>query len=153
MLHQVMYDKKAFRFSEYNVAKSVGDIHPGQLFQLNDDSEWEYADGTRKAYPTLNKRYPGKGYGSQNERIEGRDDVTQTGKISCLSGNFEIATDQFDKQAAFKVGDALYPSTDAAKKGLLTKFDSSNAAHKVQFIAGFVTKLPNKNNGLLKYHG
>lgn len=153
MLQAVMYDKKAFRLSGYNVSVSVTDIHPGQLFHLNDASEWEYADGTRKAYPTLNKRYPGKGYGPQNERLEGRDDVTQTGKIACLSGNFELGTDQFDKQAAFRVGDALYPSTDPTKKGLLTKFDASNPAHKVQFIAGYVTMLPAKNSNFLKYHG
>lgn len=154
MLKKDMYEKKAFRLSLYDVDDSVKEIHDGQFFQLNDQSKWVYADGTRKAYPSLNRRYAGKGFGPQKERLEGRDDVSRSGKIAVLAGNYEVATDQYDKDASFTGGAALYVSTDPAKKGLLTVFDSANAAHLPHLIVGFVTEIPGPNNDqFLRFHG
>lgn len=154
MLKKDMYEKKAIRLSLYDVDPSVAEIHDGQFFQLNDQGKWVYADGTRKAYPSLLRRYAGAGFGPQKERLEGRDEVTRTGKLSVLAGNYEIASDQFDKDASYTHGAALYVSTDAAKKGLVTLFDSANPAHKAQFIVGYVTEVPTANNGqFLRFHG
>ena len=153
MLKKDMYEKKAFRLSLYEVDDSVGEIQDGQFFSLNNLKKWVYADGTRKAYPSLNRRFAGKGLGPQKERLEGRDDVSRTGKIAVLAGNYEIATDQFDKDASFEGGQALYVSTDPTNKGLLTPFDESNAAHKAHLIVGYVTELPAQNEGFLRFHG
>lgn len=154
MLKKDMYEKKAFRLSLYDVDPSVTDVHDGQFFQLNDAGKWVYADGTRKAYPTLNRRFKGAGFGTQKERLEGRDDVTRSGKIACLAGNYEIASDQYDKDAAYTFGAALVVSTDPAKKGLLTMFDPGNAAHKAHLIVGWVTEIPSAKNDLfLRFHG
>lgn len=154
MLKKDQYEKKAFRLSLYDVDPLVTDIHDGQFFQLNDAGKWTYADGTRKAYPTINRRFAGKGFGPQQERLEGRDDVSRTGKISCFAGNYEIASDQFDKDASYTYGAPLHVSADPAKKGLLTAFDPANPAHKSYFIVGFVTEVPNQQNGqFLRFHG
>lgn len=153
MLKKNLYDKKAFRFSNYEVDPSVTKVEEGQLFQLSDAGKWVYADGTRKAYPTLNNRFAGAGYGPQNERLEGLDDVTQSGMLACYSGNYEIHSDQYDKAASYTSGKALHPSTDPAKKGLVTVYDSANPAHKVEHIIGFVTLTPAINDGFLGIHG
>lgn len=153
MLKPNMHEKKAFRLSQNRVSASVQDVHAGQLFQLNDQNEWVYADGTRKAYPTFNNRFKGAGYGDQNERLEGLDDVTMAGMLTCFAGNYQIHTDQFDKQASFVNGKPLHPSTDPAKKGLLTMYDSANPAHKEYLIVGFVTGTPATNDGYLGVHG
>lgn len=154
MLKKDQYEKKAFRLSLYDVDPSVTEIHDGQFFQLNDQGKWVYADGTRKAYPSLNRRYAGAGFGPQQERLEGRDDVSRTGKIACLAGNYEVASDQYDKDASYTYGAALYVSADPLKKGLLTMFDEGNVAHKPQFIVGYVTEVPNQQNGqFLRFHG
>lgn len=154
MLKKDMYEKKAIRLSLYDVDASVTDVHDGQFFQLNDAGKWVYADGTRKAYPTLNRRYAGAGVGTQKERLEGRDEVTRSGKLACLAGNYEIASDQFDKDAAYTYGAGLVVSTDPAKKGLLTMFDPGNAAHKAHLIVGWVTEIPSaQNDQFLRFHG
>lgn len=154
MLKKDMYEKKAFRLSLYDVDDSVEEIHDGQFFQLNDQSKWVYADGTRKAYPSLLRRYAGKGLGPQKERLEGRDEVSRTGKLAVLGGNYEIASDQYDKDASFEGGKALYVSTDPAKKGLLTMYDSANPAHLAHLIVGYVTEVPSaKNDQFLRFHG
>ena len=121
------YIQKAVRLSLYGVAATVKDVHPGQLFQLNDDGLWEYADGTRKAYPTLNSRYPGTGLGLQGELMEGRDDVSRANMLACLKGNFELSTTMFDPDATYISGHPLHPSTDPNKKGLMTMYDPTNA--------------------------
>lgn len=143
---QQAYIQKAHRLSLYNVAATVTDVHPGQLFQLNDESEWEYADGTKKAYPTLNSRFAGAGYGDQFERLEGLDDVSRAGKITCLKGNFEIATDQFDDAKTFVVGEALYPGAN----GQLVPFAGA-VTPKPEYIAGFVTVVPSTDHPMLRY--
>lgn len=143
---QQSYIQKAHRLSLYDVASNVSDVHAGQLFQLNANSEWEYADGTKKAYPTLNDRFAGAGLGDQGERLEGRDNVSRSGKLTVLKGNFEIATDQFDETKTFAVGKPLY----AAAGGKLVPFDST-AGHKVEFIAGFVTVVPGTDHPMLRY--
>ena len=153
MLKPNMYEKKAFRLSNYDVDASVTTVKAGQLFQLNDQGKWVYADGTKRAYPAFNNRIAGLGFGLQNEKIEGLDDVTQTGKLACFAGNYEIHSDQFDPAAAFLPGKALHPSTDVAKKGLVTLYDSTNAAHKPHLIIGFVTLTPAQNDGFLGIHG
>ena len=147
------YIQKAHRLSLYNVADSVGEVQKGQLFQLNTDGEWEYADGTKRAYPTLNQRFPGQGLGNQGERLEGRDDVSRAGKLAVLSSGFEIATDQYDEEATYTLGAALHPSTEAGKEGLITIFDSANTAHDVANIRGYVTALPTADFGMLRYEG
>lgn len=145
------YIQKAHRLSLYDVDSSVTNIYAGQLFQLNNSGKWVYADGTRKAYPTLNNRFPGSGLGLQGERLEGRDDVSRAGKIACLMGNFEIATDQYDTAATYTHGAALHPSTDPNKKGKLTVYDSTNTAHKAHLIAGYVTSVPASASDFLRY--
>lgn len=143
---QNSYIQKAHRLSLYNVASTVTEVHAGQLFQLNADSEWEYADGTKKAYPTLNNRFAGAGIGPQGERLEGRDDVSRAGKLACLKGNFEIATDQFDATETYVPGNPLYP----AAGGKLTNFDSASG-HKSELIAGYVTVAPSADHPMLRY--
>lgn len=144
---QENYVQKAHRLSYYNVSPNVTDIQAGQLFHLNDDGEWDYADGTRKAYPTLNNRFPGQGMGPQGERLEGRDDVSRTGKISCLKGNYELGTDQFDDTKTYKPGSALGVVTP----GKLTLYD--DATMKPEFIVGYVTQVPEGLGGFLRYEG
>lgn len=153
MLKNNLYDKKAFRLSNNEVDPSVTTVQAGQLFQLSDAGKWVYADGTRKAYPTLNNRFAGAGFGPQNERLEGLDDVTQSGMLACYSGNYQIHSDQYDKQASYVPGKALHPSTDPTKKGLITMYDESNPAHKSYLIVGFVTETPVQGNGFLGIHG
>jgi hypothetical protein len=120
-------------------------------FQLNAAGKWVYADGTKKAYPTLNNRFPGAGLGSQGERLEGRDDVSRSGKIAVLKGNFEIGTDQYDSTKVYVNGMPLHPSTDPTQKGKLTPYDAANGAHKEYFICGFVTSIPATTGDFLRY--
>ena len=143
---QSSYIQKAHRLSLYDVADTVTTVFAGQLFQLNDDSEWEYADGTKKAYPTLNNRFPGQGIGAQGERLEGRDDVSRAGKLAVLKGNFEIATDQFDDEETYTAGAPLYPAAD----GKITLF-KEGSGHKAQFIAGYVTVVPSEDHPMIRY--
>lgn len=152
-LAQTNYLTNAHRLSMNEVDASVTNIHAGQLFQLNDADKWVYADGTRKAYPTLNNRYPGAGLGLQGERLEGRDDVSAAKKIACLKGNYEIGTDQYDTAATYTNGAPLHPSTDPTKKGLVTMYDSGNAAHKEYLIVGYVTHIPTSATDMIRYEG
>lgn len=145
------YIQKAHRLSLNDVDSSVTTIHAGQLFQLNNSGKWVYADGTRKAYPTLNNRYAGQGLGLQGEILEGRDDVSRAGKLACLMGNFEIGTDQYDTAATYTYGAALHPSTDSTKKGKVTMYDSTNVAHKAHLICGYVTHVPVNSSDMLRY--
>ena len=145
------YIQKAHRLSLYDIDSSVGNVYAGQLFQLNDSGKWAYSDGSRKAYPTLNNRFAGQGLGLQGEILDGRDDVSRAGKIACLMGNFEIGTDQYDTAATYHYGQALHPSTDSSKKGLITVYDSTNSAHKVQNICGYVTHVPVTTGDFLRY--
>ncbi len=137
---RTMYIQNAHRLSLYEIESDVQEVYAGQLFQLSNDGKWEYADGTKKAYPTLNNRFGGLGFGDQGERLEGRDDVSRAGKLACLKGNFEIATDQYDTEENYVPGDALVPSTDPAKKGKVTKWDGS--LETIPFIVGYVTQKP-----------
>lgn len=146
MIKGSAYIQKAPRLSLYNVADTVTEIHPGQLFHLNDDSEWVYADGTRKSYPTLNSRYAGLGIGAQGERLEGRDDVSRVGKITVLLGNYEIETDQYDKTETYTPGMAL-----VAKDGVVTPFNEGT--DKPHLIVGYVTVAPTVDNEFITYHG
>lgn len=148
---KLSYIQKAHRLSLYDVDSSVTNVYAGQLFQLNDSGKWVYADGTRKAYPTLNNRYAGSGIGLQGELIDGRDDVSRAGKLSCLMGNFEIGTDQYDTAATYVHGQALHPSTDANKKGKVTAYDPTNTAHKAHLIVGYVTHVPANSSDFLRY--
>ena len=50
MLAKINYLQNAHRLSLYDVDESVTEIYSGQLFQLNDEGKWVYADGTKKAY-------------------------------------------------------------------------------------------------------
>lgn len=147
MLDKQMYVQKAHRLSLYNVAPNVTTVHAGQLFHLDDNGEWTYADGTRKAYPTLNNRFAGQGYGAQGERLEGLDDVTRVGKLACLAGNFEIATDQYDDTATYTYGAPLKAGTDG--KATLFTAGTDNAA----FIIGYVTGVPAEAGDFLRYQG
>jgi hypothetical protein len=151
MLAQTNLIQNAHRMSEIDVDAAVINIYAGQLFQLNDQRKWVYADGTRKAYPTLNDRFPGQGLGFQGERLEGRDNVSRTGKITVLKGNFEIGTDQYDKDATYTNGAPLVASTVAEKKGLITMYDSANPNHKAHLIIGFVTRVPETDDDMLRY--
>ena len=146
---QISYVQKAHRLSLYNVADTVKEVYAGQLFQLNEESEWEYADGTKKAYPTLNNRYGGLGIGAQGERLEGRDDVSRAGKLSCLLSGYEIATDQFDDTVTYTTGAALYP----AEGGKITLFDVANEGHNPAYIQGYVTVIPSEDHPMLRYAG
>jgi hypothetical protein len=143
-----MYIQKAVRLSLYDIDASVGNVQPGQLFQLNAAGKWVVADGTKRAYPTTNSRYPGAGLGPQGELLEGRDDVSKAGKITVLKSNFEISTDQYDTTKTYVNGDALYPAA-----GKLVPFDSTNVAHKPQFIIGYVTKKPASITDMLTWEG
>lgn len=151
MLAKVNYLQNAHRLSLYDLDESVTEIQAGQLFQLNDQGKWVYADGTKKAYPTLNERYAGKGLGLQSERLEGRDNVSRTGKIACLKGNYEIGTDQFDKDASYEYGAPLVPSTDPTKRGQITTAPDTGA--NPLLVIGFVTQVPANDNELLHYEG
>lgn len=153
MLSQQNYITNAHRLSFYEVDASVTNIYSGQLFQLNAEGKWVYADGTKKAYPTLNDRFPGEGLGLQGERLEGLDNVSRTGKIACLKGNYEIGTDQYDKDATFVYGAPVVPSTDPLKKGLVTPYDSANVAHSAHLIIGFVTHVPEDSEDMIRYEG
>lgn len=136
MLTMTNYLQKAHRISQYRVADTIQTIEPGQYFQLNDDKEWEYADGTKKAYPTLNVRLPAHGKAYQNELLQGRDDVTQSGMITCLAGNFVLGTTMYDLDETYEVGQALVVTTG----GILKPFDS--AKDEVHLIAGHVLEVP-----------
>lgn len=147
MLKNPMYIAKAHRLSEYPVSSTVGEIRAGQLFHLNNDGEWEYADGTRKAYPTINNRFQGQGLGPQGERLEGLDDVSRSGKIACFAGNFEIHTDQFDDTKTYTYGAPL--KAGAAGKAVPFETATDDAA----FIIGYVTRVPADNDDFLGYQG
>jgi hypothetical protein len=147
---QTNYFQNAHRLDK-KVAGSVTNVQPGQLFQINAAGEFEYADGTKKAYPTLNSRFPGAGLGAQGERLEGRDDVSRAGRIAVLKGNFEIGTDQYDKTKTYVVGQPLVAFSDATKKGVVIPF--VEASHKAWNIVGWVTKLPADANDFLRYEG
>lgn len=149
MLDQTMYITNAHRL-DAEVASTVTNVFPGQLFQFDANGKLEYADGTKKAYPTLNSRFPGQGLGLQGERLEGRDDVSRTKRIAVLKGNFELGTDQYDKDATFISGDPLVPGT-GAKKGLVIPF--VEGTHKPYHIVGFVTKVPKDDSDFLRYEG
>lgn len=150
MLAKVNYLQKAHRLSLYDLDESVGEIRAGQLFQLNDQGKWVYADGTKRAYPTMNDRYAGKGLGLQSERLEGRDNVTRTGKISCLASSYEIGTDQYDKDATYTHGAPLVPSTDPDKRGLIT---AAGEGANPLLVVGYVTQAPTNDDELLHYEG
>lgn len=143
---QLSYLQKAHRLSLYNVSSNVTDVTPGQHFHLNDDSEWDYADGTKRSYPTLNSRFAGQGLGDQGERLEGLDDVSRSGKLAVLKSNFEIAVDTFDDTKTFEVGQ---PVIAAGPKGRLVPFE--DATHNALFIAGFVTVVPSTDHPMLRY--
>ena len=146
---EMNYLQNAHRLSLYEVAPSVTDVHPGQHFHLNDQSQWEYADGSKKSYPTLNSRYPGTGYGSiQGERNEGRDDVSRARKITCLRGNFEIGTDQYDKEATYETGKPIVvaDNTDTSKGQVTAAADANTKP-----IVGYVTHVPTDDEDFLYY--
>ena len=139
------YIQNAHRHSLNKVSKNVKEVHSGMLFHLDDNEEWDYADGTRISYPTLNERYPGKGLGPQGERLEGRDNVSSTGKLACLLGNFEIGVDTYEKGATYKVGRPLAASSTT--KGYLKPAEDGE-----KFIVGYVTHVPEDDNDFLRYH-
>lgn len=143
-----MYITNAHRLSQYKVAASVTEIRAGQFFQLTDESEWEYADGTQKAYMTLNNRFAGKGLGMQGELMEGRDDVSRIGKIACLMGSYEVGTMEYDKDATFELGKAVVVSTTAAKKGLLAP---AGTAPDAALVVGYVTQVPETDEDFLRF--
>lgn len=153
MLAKINYIQNAHRLSLYDIDATVGDIHAGQLFQLNNEGKWVYADGTKKAYPTMNDRYAGKGLGLQSERLEGRDNVSRVGKIACLKGNYEIGTDQYDKDATYTYGAPLVPSTDPTKRGQVTVAAGGATPSNPLLVVGFVTQVPANDNELLHYEG
>ena len=144
MIRGSNYLQKAHRLSQYRVADTVTTVQPGQHFHLNDDSEWEYADGTRKSYPTLNSRYAGAGLGSQGELLEGRDDVSRAGKLACLKGNYELETDQYDKTKSYTPGSPL-----VAIAGGLVAPVPANATNPI--IIGYVTVAPTANDEFITY--
>lgn len=131
------------------VASSVGNVQMGQLFQFNAQDQFEVADGTKKAYPTLNSRYAGAGLGPQGERLEGRDDVSRTGRIAVLKGNFEIGTDQYDTTKTYTIGEALKPSTTT--HGFVTPWVSGTDSPAL--IVGFVTHVPTSATDMIRYEG
>lgn len=136
---------------EGEVDASVTTVQPGQLFQFNDAGKLVYADGTRKAYPTLNSRYNGNGYGLQGELNEGRDDVSRTKRLALLKGNFEIGTDQYDKLATYTYGQPL----TAAAGGVVTPFDPAAVGNATKFhlVIGYVTYVPASDDEMLRYEG
>lgn len=144
---KISYIQNAHRLSLYDVDDSVTEIRAGQLFQLNAEGRWVYADGTKKAYPTLNDRYAGEGIGLQGERLEGRDNVTRTGKIACLRGNFELGTDMYDKAATYTPGMPLVP----AAGGVLAPFPATGGDPSL--IVGYVTRAPESADDFLRYEG
>jgi hypothetical protein len=145
---KISYIQNAHRLSLYDVDDSVTEIRAGQLFQLNDEGRWVYADGTRKAYPTLNDRYAGAGIGLQGERLEGRDNVTRTGKIACLKGNYEIGTDMYDTGATYTHGMPLVP----AAGGRVAPYDGAGGGDAT-LIVGYVTRVPESEDDFLRYEG
>ena len=126
------------------IAKSVKEIRAGQHFHKNDDGEFEYADGTRPAYPTMNDRYQGSGYGDQGELVEGRDNVSRTGQITVLMGNFEVPTDQYDKDASYEYGQALTVKSPGI---LIPAGEGINPT----LICGVVTQVPEDDDDYLRY--
>ena len=152
MLAQTNYIQNAHRL-DGKVAATVTDVQQGQLFQKNAAGEWEYADGTKKSYPTLNERYAGDGYGLQGERLEGRDNISRSGMLTVLKGNFEIGTDQYDKAATFTYGAPVCASTDPTKKGLVTLFDVNAASPKWHLVIGHVTHVPADADDMIRYEG
>lgn len=146
MLRDTNYIQHSNRLSLYRVAPTVKEIYPGQFFHLNDDSEWEVADGTRRSYPTLNARYPGAGIGMQGERLEGRDNVTKTGKIACFTGNFEIGTDVYDDTKTFVPGKPV----KVVAGGKLAPFETGDDP---AFIRGYVTVAPTPEDKFLVIEG
>jgi hypothetical protein len=145
-LAQTNYIQNAHRLDR-KVAATVTNVQPGQLFQLNSAGEFEYADGTKKAYPTLNSRFPGQGLGLQGERLEGRDDVSRAGRIAVLKGNFEIGTDQYDKTKTFVSGQPVVPGP----QGKVIPF--VEASHKAWNIVGHVTHVPVDATDFIRYEG
>jgi hypothetical protein len=148
-LAQTNYYQNAHRIDR-KVAASVTDIHPGQLFQFNASDELEVADGTKKAYPTLNSRYAGAGLGLQGERLEGRDDVSRIGKITVLKGNYEIGTDQYDTTKTYTAGAALKSGSSTAK-GKVTLWVSGTDSPAL--IVGYVTHVPTSAADMIRYEG
>jgi hypothetical protein len=146
MLAQANYYTNAHRIEGY-VDASVTNIQPGQLFQFNNAGKLVYADGSKKAYPTLNSRYNGTGYGQQGELNEGRDDVSRTGKIALLKGNFEIGTDQYDTTKTFVFGEPVVPGAN----GKVIPF--IEGTHKPWDIVGFVTYVPASADEMIRYEG
>ena len=154
MLAETNYYQHAHRLPG-EVSESVIEVQAGQLFQKDAEGKWEYADGTKKAYPTNNARYraEGTGRGLQGEKLHGWDDITDTGMMNVFKGNYEIGTDQYDKDVSYVAGQPLHASTDPAKKGLITAYDAANPKHKAYFIIGYVTEVPAEDTDMLRYEG
>jgi hypothetical protein len=168
----VSYIQNAHRLSLYELHPDIRkdtkqEIFAGQLFELESDGDgnvyWVYAKGNKKAYPTLNNRYGTSGaYDSiQHQYSEGRDDVTRSGKLAVLKGNFEIATDQYEVLTGgnrYNPGDALKVKNNStfgaagevvANRGILTKWDS--ATDSAAEIVGYVTVPPNFNQPVVTH--
>ena len=141
---QISYLQNAHRHSLNRVSAEVDNVYSGQHFHLNDEEEWEYADGSRMSYPTMNERYPGKGLGPQGERLEGRDNVSSSGKLTVLLGNFEIGVDTYVKGATYQIGRPLV--VDSTEKGFLKPAGDTD-----KYIVGYVTHVPEDDNDFLRY--
>ncbi|MGE7305679.1 hypothetical protein ACQKJG_17815 [Priestia megaterium] len=146
MLAPTNYYQNAHRL-DLPISDNVTDVYPGQLFHINDEGEYDYADGTRKAYPTLNSRYNGQGLGLQRERLEGRDNVSRLGAITCLMNNYMIGTDMYDKEASYTHGKPVVASK--TKEGVVEPF--TEGTHKAQDIVGYVTIVPSDDSEFLHY--
>lgn len=137
--------QKASRMSFYGISPDVTTVEYGQHFHLNDDGLWEYADGTRKSYPSILVRENiGPTRGIQGEITEGRDEITTTGKLTVLVTNFEIPTLAYDDTQTFTPGEPLVAGTN----GYLTPYVPGT--HDAAFIVGYVT-VPPIDGGELTY--
>lgn len=145
-LAQTNYIQNAHRLDR-PVDATVTNVQPGQLFQLNASGNFVVADGTQKAYPTLNSRFPGLGLGSQGERLEGRDDVSRAGRIAVLKGNYEIGTDQYDTSKSYVNGSPVVPATGGIVRPYVDGTD------KPFHIIGYVTHVPTSATDMIRYEG
>lgn len=140
MLAQTNYIRSAIKKGDVAVSANVDSVEPGQHFHIDDNGEWDYADGTRNSFPTTLTRTTGRRFGEiQNELLYGRDEVTMFGKLTVLLSNYEIGLDQFLSGDTFEVGQPVYVTTD----GQVTATAPTEGAG---FPVGHVTATPQMND-------
>lgn len=120
------YDEYAYRNASRKLDSSVvEDVLEGQWLMINDAGNMVISDGTKKSF-----------IGTSSRR-SGRDNISPSGKVSYLHGDFEISTDQFDSAGTYT---ASMTPLKVKAGGILTPW--SVATDKVNQIEAYSVVAP-----------